>query len=69
MKNSRFICMGQALKLNDQSTFELQKPLIRNGSIILETVQTKSNDQDRLIIAKLNILLSILFFLICCIQN
>jgi len=78
MKNSHFICMGQVLKLNDRTTFELQKLLIKNGSIILETIQTKGNaqnDQDQLMIAELNIfqnfyiLLSILIFLICCVQN
>ncbi len=77
-KNSRFICMDQELKLNDQIMFELQKQLIRNESIILETVQRKGNvqnDQDQLVIAEPNIfqnfyvLLSILFFLIFCIQS
>ena len=78
MKHSSFICMGQQLQLNDRNTFEIQKQLIRNGSIIFETVQTKEsiqNNQDRLVIAEPKIfqdfyvLLSILFFLIYCIRN
>jgi len=78
MKNSRFICMGQELKLKDRCMCKLQKGLIRNGTIILEIIQAKESvqsNQDRLMIAEPNIfqnfyiLLSILFFLICCIQN
>jgi len=74
IKNSRFICMGEELKLNNRTMFELQKQMIRNGSIILEILQTKNN-QDQFMIEELNIfqyfyiLLPILFFLICCIQS
>jgi hypothetical protein len=78
MKNSRFICMGQQLILNDRISFELQKQSIRNGSIILQTIQIKEkvlNNRNLMVIGEANIftnfyiLLPILFFLICCIQS
>nr|ADD91477.1 hypothetical protein [Adineta vaga] len=73
-QNSRFICMGEELSIHDQITFERQKSLIRDRSVILHTVQnTKTIQQnehnqllfiERNIFQKFYIILTFLFFLI-----
>lgn len=46
IKSSHFICMNQALVLKDQTKFELQKNIIRNGAIVLWITRTKTNVQQ-----------------------
>lgn len=78
LTNSRFICMGQELKLKEKFTFEHQKKMIRNGSIIFENLRKKmnvQNEQDLLtteetsIFQSFYIIVSLLFMLVFCFSD